>query len=353
MSTTIRGVGTAQKYHDVLDVINVGKLAGAGMLGVGDIHLVHDGSDVPVKSIRRLFPKTNRWTTIQSALDACRAGANDYVFLHPKDDGYGTSAARSSWASWAQSANLDIDKSTTHLVGLSSGTYRPLITFTGAHSLRVGPDNTSDSRLYGVELSNLFIRGTGSLHVTCVTIGASALGFVFDTLIRNCDIQNNGTSAATAEVTDYGQRTMFVETVLGDTITHPDDNYLQIVPTAPANQAGGRIQDATFIRCFFKHLAAAVGDQFATIGAGGNMCLFRDCTFVNYNVGVTAMTVGIAVASGGFVVAQNCGMIGATAFGTTGLVLCVPGGMGLAVTSADVFNPSLAIDGAEPVAADT
>jgi hypothetical protein len=349
-----RGEGSPQRVEDRLDILTVGKLAGAGMLGVGNVFLVHDSTDVPVRDIKKLFDKTSRFTDIQTALDACRAGANDYVFLQPKDDGYGDETP-GSYTGWAQTANIDLDKSHTHLVGLGSGRHKPLITFSTAKSIRVGPDNTLAAPVYGIELANLYVRASGTSHVTTLIIGAAALGYVYDTFLRDVEIDNFATTAATAEVTDYGARTKFVDSILGGlaagTPAHPDDNYLQVVPTAPANRIGGRLQDTHFIRCLFQHFAAAAGDQFVTLGADSAATMFRDCMFYNYNFGVADMTLGIV--SAGYCFAHNCGMVGATGFGTTGKVLVTPGGVGLNVLAADVFNPSLAIDGAEPVAADT
>lgn len=326
--STETGIGMIQRGRDMQEAVTIGKLAGAGLLSTGRIYYVKHTSDADRPEFVSTIPGSRRFITIQAALAVCRSGAHDYVLLCPQDDN----------AAWAQTADIDILGRDIHLVGVSSGPNRPLITFSTAKSIDIGNGAVTGDRTRGIELGNLKVTASGATSIHCIDVGDSSK-FTYDTWIHDCLISTTATSAAKAEIKDFGSDLLVERCTIGQYGTHPDDNYLQ-----GAGAIGGEFRD-----CLFMHDAAGAGDQFATIVSTSLPCVFRGCIFVNK--GTATMTVGIA--SAGLAVMHNCGMTKATAMATTSQSLITPSGMGLSVTAADVFNPGLAIDGAEPVASDT
>ena len=326
--STATGIGMIQRRLDMKESTTIGKLAGAGILSTGRIFYVKHTSDTDRPDFIGDVAGTRRFVTIQEGIAACRSGSNDYVLLCPQDDS----------GAWAQTVDIDILGRDIHLVGVSATGNRPLITFSTAKSIDIGNGALTGARTRGIELGNLKVTSSGTSTIHCVDVGDSS-GFTFDTWIHDCLIVQSGTTAAIAEIKDFGSDLLVERCTIGAYATHPDDNYLQ-----GAGVIGGEFRD-----CLFLHDAAGAGDQFATVVSTSLPCLFKNCVFVNK--GTATMTVGIA--SAGLAVLHNCGMTKATAMATTSQSLITPGGMGITVADADVFNPGLAIDGAEPVAADT
>lgn len=334
-------IGMIERGLNLERDLAVGKIAGSGLLTTGRIFYVKEPSDVDIAEFRENIPATERFSTIQLALAACRAGTNDYVLLCPVDDG----------GAWAQTENIDLDKNYVHLVGVGTGPGLPRITFSTAKSVRIGPSNTVNNVIRGIEISNLEISASGTSNISCVDIGTSDNGYTLDTYFNNCRIFTSATTAAIAEIRSYGMRNRFQSCIIGThKVAHADDNYIQIAPTAPITGAMDR--DDVFLDCEFRHFAAAVGDQFCTmVSLVAQMAKFRRCLFIN-NSTTQIMTAGIV--SSGVVVLDHCGFVGASiAVDTTAKGWIIPLGQGNSVLAADVYNPMLAGDGIEPVGVDT
>jgi hypothetical protein len=242
------------------------------------------------------------------------------VLLCPQDDN----------AAWAQTTDIDILGRDIHLVGVSAGHNRPLITFSTAKSIDIGNGALTGSRTRGIELGNLKVTSSGTSTIHCIDVGDSS-GYTFDTWIHDCLIVQSGTTAAIAEIKDFGSDLLVERCTIGAYATHPDDNYLQ-----GAGAIGGE-----FRNCLFLHDAAGAGDQFATIVSTSLPCVFRNCIFINK--GTATMTTGIV--SAGLVIGHYCTMTKAGYFVTTsqGFVApCVWNAQG----ADQGANIGLALDGA-------
>lgn len=343
------GQGKDARLQEQRELLTIGRIAGSQILSTGRIHYVKEADAVDRVDFQDLVDPTRRSTDIQSAINKCRSGANDYVFLCPKSDG-------SAWT-FAEGVSLAIDGRHIHLIGISANPLaKPEIAFSPAvtaHAVQIGGSAASGDKTIGIELANLLISASGVIAEHCIEIGvaAAAGAYVEGTWLHDLLVKNVATTAAKAEIEDFGQSLTVQRSIIGSsTAAHPDDNYLQ-------GTGAGATGPVTFEEVDFRHYAASTGDQHGTIVAGCKGLTLRRCTFYNGNASNFAMGVAVAIADnaagglGGFF--EDCKAFGSDVLATAAKADFAPTGMGLSVTAADVFNPALSVDGAEPVASDT
>lgn len=308
----------------------LGKIAGVGMLSTGRVFWVLPEGTYPYEGSQDI-PAGHLFTTIQAAIAACRNGANDYVMVGPAASGY------------TLTADLAIDaKNFVHLVGLSVGRMRPRIIFATDVNVLIGATTTAQA---GTEIANLDITTSGTTNKQCLENGASSKNPA-GTWIHDCWLACRATTAAFAEISDFGADLLVQRCVLGarTTGTHAGNaNYLGLTG----------VKRPIFEDCLFLHAAAAAGDRFATLPATPDYAFFRRCMFVNEKAGTTDMTVGIVGTTARTAFMDNCSFFGVTGAGGATNTYFAPTGMGLNVALSDVFNPALAVQGNETGAADT
>lgn len=308
-------LGGIQRVGDQRSRVALRALAGAGLLTTGRIHVVKSADDADRREVQGNFPPDVVFTDIASAIAACLSGASDYVLVCPKLDG----------SNWEITAQLALNKVNMHLVGVG-GDSRPKINATGVRVLEI--------TAAGVEVASLEAESTTG------TAARYSSGRLY---IHDCRLRGGTSGGYDFQCNTGGQAFQMDRCVIGNTTDHDAETCIDFAATAGAGTT--IISD-----CEFLHKAEAVGDEFILAQAGATLLIVRRCRFFNANVGVTDMTQAISATN--MAVAQDCMAIGADTLLATGK-LCVPAGMGLTVALADVFNPGLAIDGAEPVAADT
>lgn len=297
-------------------------LAGSGICTTGRVYWVKAADDADYQEFRAQVPKGRLFNDIQSALDACRDFTNDYVMVCPQDAVTG----------WVLTAALDITKDMTHLIGVGS---RPLITSTSTKVLTVNNSATS------CEIANLELTGLGATNTQALGTGTGARHVIRDCLLT----ASTGGAAALFDATFGGEMIRILRCTFGTRSAHAAEFCLDTTSVA------GQME---IIDCVFNHFAGAVGDAFMNFhNSNGGPHVVKNCTGVNFNVAVNVMTVAIKTSANNLFHAHNCGWVGAGKCGTTGDGNVTPGGVGNAVTSAEAFDPSLAIDAAETVAVDT
>jgi hypothetical protein len=306
--------GTFGQMSRLREGVAIGKLAGAGILTLGEVFFVKDGGDADFDTFTREIPKSNWTNTIANAITAARANMHDYIVVAPKS----TSGGVTSFAE-----SLSVNKEALHIVGSGRWGSKPIIR---------NIDVLSDA----CEIGNVHLETATSSAQIPLEIGST--GNPSGTYVHDCRIAAGTSSTAAADAKDAGVDTLFENCVLGSAITHdPADVYLQ-------NMAAKR---ARFIDCVFYHKAAAAGDQFCTLIAASGVNVFDRCCFANAAVGTTDMTVGIVGVADGEAFLHYCTMMGVTTFTGTGLGRVAP--TANAATAALTFNPCLAIDAVAPV----
>ncbi len=318
----------AGRVAAMLETQQLGKLMGAGLLTVGEVFYAMPASEtLAYNRIVADVAAARRFVTIQAAINAAQADRNDYVMV--------------GQSTYTLAADVTVNKARLHLIGLATVGRLPLLSCTADFNLVVTKE--------GVELAGIDIAGSGTTNKYCLEINVSALA-IGAMVVRDCTIRSGATSAGICEVrlVDFTAipRVLFKNCILGQAGTaHPDNVVLQEAG------AGGATALLIFEDCQFHHKAAAAGDQFVTLVTASGQCFFRRCLFNNNSS--TAMTLGVVSIDARQAMFDNCAAFGCTGLVTTSKGLVAPGGIGNAVTAANVFNPALAVDGAATVAVDT
>lgn len=329
----IPGAGRVRQSLADRQSATLGRLAGAGIMSTGRIHIVKDPSDtdyneaewaVDILGANIYGDKWHR--TIAAGVAALRDGVHDYLFVCPKSDN----------SSWAPGASVTLDLNHVHLIGVGTAGSRPIIEFAGAYVLTLG----GSTGLLGVELGNVEVKGTGASHVVTLLVHASTA----NAWIHDSKIHSSTGAAATFDVDDDSDDALFQRCLLGNgTTAHTNTGYFVV-------NHGSTCRGPVFEDCIFVIIASDAGDAFGNVGGTANPVILRRCLL--YNNSATAMTAGF-IAANKMVYLEDCSMLQATAMGTTAKSLTSPGGVTLVTTASDVYNPRIGIDGAEPIAVDT
>jgi len=309
--------GMNSQWEQAKKQVTLSKLAGLGMLGVGDVHIIKSLEDADGPRFQEQFgPRSSIFSTFAQVEDRLRASAHDYVLVWPKIDASAYAVA------------VDWTYDFLHVIGVKQGNTRPYL-----YQLDMDGD--------GIEVAGMFIQGfTASTALYSLQLGTACQG----AYIHDCLILPPLQASATSDVIDAGKRTLYEDCVFGQTSSH--------VPNTIVAQAAGALT-GRFERCTFLHKAAAITDTFAVMIASSGINVFRDCVFHNANAGTTDMTLGVTAVATGEAFFDHCSMSGADIMATTALSYVAPSGCALAVLASDAFNPGLAVNGAVPIAVDT
>lgn len=335
--------GLLQRQQDIERALNVSQLAGSGLLSTGRVFAVKDPSDSDMADFRNKFPYVDRFATIQAALDECRNGTNDYVFVCPKVNA--TDASRT----WSVGTVLSMNKSNVHLIGVGavgspSGKPR-LVTTAATGAIIVGSATTYTDVVRGVEIANLHMTHSGNTPTVILNIDSTAP--VHGTWVHDCTIAGAVTGTGlVSEVDEDGLDTVYDRCTFGQADTVWLSNHNMCVDI----EAGAK--RTRFNHCLFLTFADVVGVVFVEVAATPTYCIFDTCRFVNIDT-TQALTHGIGGGTAKTVLLLDCLMDGATIAGETSTTRIAPVAQGNSVTAADIFNPGLAADGAEPVGVDT
>ncbi|MFM9966703.1 MAG: hypothetical protein ACKV2Q_36485 [Planctomycetaceae bacterium] len=327
--------------------VAVAKLAGLGLVTTGKIFMVKASDDVDYNDVRETFPANEFYTTLATAVAACRSGPGDVVLLSLKDG--------ADVEPWTITANLDLAKTNMKLIGAVpiGALVRPIINIATAVAVRIGQGATDGARVYGVELGNIGVVGSGVSVVTPVQISDVDC---YGTYIHHCEIANAGTTAAVSALSDLGKSLLVRDSVLG---------YLKAAVSAAgtsykvyAQGTAAGIIGINFDNVTFKHWSLNTADVFADIVTGAKDVEFNNCRFINGNFaaasGAITMAAVATFADAGFTTAVpgaanrffGCQSNGATIFAAAG-----KGHVSPTIKGAAIQNPGIAINASAVIAA--
>lgn len=332
------GIGMIERGLNAERDLSISKIAGSGLLTTGRILYVKDSADSDMPEFKENVPATERFTAIQTALDACRNGTNDYVLVCPKKNATNASTV------WSLDTVLSMNKSGVHLLGIGaigSMINKPvqLTTTAASGAIIVGSATTHTDVVRGCEIGNIFMTSSGNTPTTVLNVDSTAP--VHGLWVHDCQITAAITgSGIVNDVAEDGIGTRYDRCVFGQAASIWLSNHNMCLEV----EAGGT---RTYCNdCLFLCFADAVDVVFAEVAATPVYAIFDGCRF--FNVPTNVLTFGIGGGTANTVMIWDCLFNGAAIAGETSTTRVGPSLSG-DVAADTILNPGLSVDGAAAI----